>query len=195
MRPTLKAIVLDFTTVNHVDLTSVQVLTDVRNQLDRFAAPDIVQWHFANVSNRWTKRALAAAGFGRPTPVSPNGEPLTRPRVFAVGEMGNSNNSSSNASKSKIIGAGTWEQDQDVELSPWKDPDEITGKENTPNQNSLGPTIVTTTEYASKQSRLAPVQGLNYPFFHPDLEVAYESAKAFAESELEIFDEGGLGAE
>jgi sodium-independent sulfate anion transporter 11 len=178
-----------------VDLTSVQVLTDVRTQLDRFATPDIVQWHFANVSNRWTKRALAAAGFGKPTPVSLNGEPLARPRVFAVGDMDGSNNSSSNASKSKDIGAGLWEQDQDVELAPWKDPDEITGKDSTPNQAALGPTLVTTTEYSSKRSRVAPVQGVNYPFFHPDLETAYESAKAFAEGELQIFDESGLGAE
>lgn len=36
----------------------------MRNQLDRYAAPEIVTWHIACVNNRWTKRALASAGFG-----------------------------------------------------------------------------------------------------------------------------------
>ncbi|CAI6339602.1 unnamed protein product [Periconia digitata] len=63
-RPTLRAIVLDFSTVNHLDVTTVQGLIDVRDQLDRYAAPDVVEWHFASVSNRWAKRALTTAGFG-----------------------------------------------------------------------------------------------------------------------------------
>ncbi|KAF2189312.1 sulfate permease-like protein [Zopfia rhizophila CBS 207.26] len=63
-RPILRAIILDFSSVNQVDTTSVQGLIDVRNQLDRYAAPEIVEWHFASITNRWTKRALTAAGFG-----------------------------------------------------------------------------------------------------------------------------------
>ncbi|KAF2272079.1 sulfate permease 2 [Westerdykella ornata] len=63
-RPFLRAIVLDFSSVNHVDVTSVQGLVDVRNQLDRYAAPESVEWHFASINSRWTKRALTAAGFG-----------------------------------------------------------------------------------------------------------------------------------
>lgn len=63
-RPILRAIILDFSSVNHVDVTSVQGLVDVRNQLDRYAAPEIVEWHFASINSRWTKRALVSAGFG-----------------------------------------------------------------------------------------------------------------------------------
>lgn len=63
-RPILRAIILDFSSVNHVDVTSIQGLVDVRNQLDRYAAPEIVEWHFASISSRWTKRALTSAGFG-----------------------------------------------------------------------------------------------------------------------------------
>lgn len=63
-RPILRAIILDFSSVNNVDVSSVQNLIDVRNQLDRYAAPEIVTWHIACVNNRWTKRALASAGFG-----------------------------------------------------------------------------------------------------------------------------------
>ncbi|KAF1954588.1 sulfate permease-like protein [Byssothecium circinans] len=63
-RPTLRAIILDFSAVNHLDVTTIQGLIDVRDQLDRYAAPDIVEWHFASINNRWAKRALTAAGFG-----------------------------------------------------------------------------------------------------------------------------------
>ncbi|KAJ6105318.1 sulfate anion transporter [Penicillium sp. IBT 18751x] len=62
--PLLRAIILDFSAVNNVDVTSIHNLVDVRNQLNVRAAPAVVHWHFANIKNRWTKRALAAVGFG-----------------------------------------------------------------------------------------------------------------------------------
>ncbi|KAJ5431784.1 sulfate anion transporter [Penicillium cf. griseofulvum] len=62
--PTLRAVILDFSAVNNVDVTCVQNLMDIRTQLDRRSAPVAVQWHFASIKNRWTKRALHAAGFG-----------------------------------------------------------------------------------------------------------------------------------
>ncbi|KAH8687991.1 sulfate transporter family-domain-containing protein [Tricladium varicosporioides] len=65
--PTLRAVILDFSAVNNVDVSSIQNLIDVRNQLDRYTDPDAVRWHFANVQNRWTRRALASAGFGYPS--------------------------------------------------------------------------------------------------------------------------------
>ncbi|KAH7086189.1 sulfate permease-like protein [Paraphoma chrysanthemicola] len=63
-RPILRAIILDFSAVNNVDVTSIQGLIDVRAQLDRYAAPESVEWHFASINSRWTKRALTTAGFG-----------------------------------------------------------------------------------------------------------------------------------
>jgi solute carrier family 26 (sodium-independent sulfate anion transporter), member 11 len=65
-KPLLRAIVLDFSAVNNIDITSLQGLIDTRNFLDRHAAPATVEWHFASVTNRWTRRALAVAGFGYP---------------------------------------------------------------------------------------------------------------------------------
>lgn len=65
-KPILKAIILDFSAVNQVDVSSVQNLIDVRNQLDRYAAPASVSWHIANITSPWTRRALAAGGFGYP---------------------------------------------------------------------------------------------------------------------------------
>jgi len=64
-RPTLKAVIVDFSAVRNIDVSSTQVLVDVRKQLDRHASPDKVEWHFASVGNPWTKRALTSAGFGR----------------------------------------------------------------------------------------------------------------------------------
>jgi sodium-independent sulfate anion transporter 11 len=63
-RPILRAIILDFSAVNNVDVTSIQGLIDVRAQLDRYATPESVEWHFASINSRWTKRALTTAGFG-----------------------------------------------------------------------------------------------------------------------------------
>lgn len=78
--PLLRAIILDFSAVNNVDVTSIQNLIDLRNQLNRRAAPLEVQWHFAHIRNKWTKRALAAAGFGYPSSGASaaviNGEPV-----------------------------------------------------------------------------------------------------------------------
>lgn len=50
--------------MNNVDSTSVSALHDLRNQLDQYTSPYSVSWHFASINNRWTKRALTAAGFG-----------------------------------------------------------------------------------------------------------------------------------
>ncbi|KAH6608546.1 glycosyltransferase family 22, partial [Trichoderma cornu-damae] len=66
-RPYFRAVVLDFNAVNNVDVTSVQGLIDLRSTIDRYTAPDVAEWHFANVHNHWTRRALAVAGFGYPT--------------------------------------------------------------------------------------------------------------------------------
>lgn len=66
-QPVLRALVLDFAAVNNLDVTSIQGLIDLRNTLERYCTPDAVELHFANVHNRWTRRALAASGFGYPS--------------------------------------------------------------------------------------------------------------------------------
>ncbi|KAG7150181.1 Sulfate permease 2 like protein [Verticillium longisporum] len=97
-RPTLKAVILDFSSVNNVDITSVQQLIDVRNQLDRYASPDVVDWHIACINNRWTKRALAAAGFGYPTE-SHSGMQHRWRSIFSVAEIGGSDSAAAVAEK------------------------------------------------------------------------------------------------
>ncbi|KAJ2352316.1 hypothetical protein GGF43_003790, partial [Coemansia sp. RSA 2618] len=48
--PVLRAIILDFTGVSNVDVTSLQNLVDVRKQLDRYADTSVA-WHFVGVKS------------------------------------------------------------------------------------------------------------------------------------------------
>lgn len=66
-KPLLRAVILDFSNVNVIDMTSLQGLVDLRNRLDRHAAPAAVEWHFSGVQSRWTRQSLVFAGFGRPS--------------------------------------------------------------------------------------------------------------------------------
>ncbi|KAI0891105.1 sulfate permease II [Annulohypoxylon nitens] len=57
-KPTLKAVILDFSTVNITDTCAMDGLVELRAQLQRWAKPGIVEWHFANVENRWVREEL-----------------------------------------------------------------------------------------------------------------------------------------
>lgn len=63
-RPLLRAIILDFSAVNHIDTTGVQALVDTRKELEIYAG-DEVEFHFTDINNDWIKRTLVAAGFGK----------------------------------------------------------------------------------------------------------------------------------
>ena len=80
-RPTLRAIIIDFSRVHNIDVSSTQVLIDIRNQLDRHASPERVDWHFVNVYSPWIRRALISGGFGR---ISDGSK-----AVFSVANVGN----------------------------------------------------------------------------------------------------------
>ncbi|TRM58869.1 sulfate permease [Schizophyllum amplum] len=61
--PLLSAVVLDFSSVSHIDTTAVQGLVDTRNEIERWTdAP--VEFHFASILSPWICRALVAGGFG-----------------------------------------------------------------------------------------------------------------------------------
>ncbi|GAA6010475.1 hypothetical protein JCM11491_006956 [Sporobolomyces phaffii] len=62
-RPILRAVVFDFSSVSHVDSTSLQNLVDLKRSLERWAG-DTVQFHFASILSPYIKRALLAGGFG-----------------------------------------------------------------------------------------------------------------------------------
>ena len=161
-KPPLKAVILDFSSVNNVDLTSVQLLIDVRNQLDRYATPVPVEWHIACITNRWTKRALASAGFGYPTPPNEEGEFKRWKPVFSVADMGGSHSAAAAAEERFNEQERRRKSGEDIESQH--------------RQRGHSHTQVTTTR------KVAVVAGLNRPLFHVDLTSALESAITNCES-------------
>ncbi|KAK5124254.1 hypothetical protein LTR85_001957 [Meristemomyces frigidus] len=184
-KPTLKAIILDFSSVNNVDITSVQHLIDVRNQLDRYTAPDKVQWHFACINNRWTKRALAAAGFGYPTPEDDTGFHRFKP-VFSVAELGGSDSAAA-AAEEAVNRRESKLTRKDLEtgrsLSAQREVESITTPESSSSRNSLDKQLHKSQAYKGEpEVKVAVVQGLNRPYFHIDLTSALQSAINVAEA-------------
>jgi sodium-independent sulfate anion transporter 11 len=162
-------VIIDFSSVNNVDITSIQVLIDVRNQLDRYASPDKVQWHFAAINNRWTKRALASAGFGYPTPeIHPAHETRWKP-IFSVAELGGS------SSAAQYTEYGEYKEKVEIERQKMSDleasDDQIKAsslpKGGDDFEKALG---------GKDKPRVTIVNSLNRPFFHTDLTNALRSA-------------------
>lgn len=180
-RPTLKAIILDFSSVNNVDITSVQHLLDVRNQLDRYAAPDKVDWHLACLNNRWTKRALASAGFGYPTPAGDAAVFERWKPIFSVAEIGG--NTSAAAAAQLRENEREEKRQRSLSRSSGQDKEAIARNDTASSDTSdLGKDITSSKAYATATTRqLAVTHGLNRPLFHVDLTSALQSAIANVE--------------
>lgn len=160
--------ILDFTAVNALDVTAAQALIDLRNQFNRYTDPDIVEWHFAGVSNRWTRRALVASGFGADrkeviihNPSTTDAEKgglsnaaESEPLLGAAEASVPTAASSTSDSKGNVVQAKT----KDVDITS------VGGGEFTP---------VRSTGAAGK--RLVPVYGVNRPYFNVDVETAVTS--------------------
>ena len=171
--PTLKAVILDFSSVNHVDITAVQRLIDVRNQLDRYAAPAPVDWHFSCINNRWTRRALVSAGFGMRTQRGDGGKHRWE-SIFSVAELGGSTSAAATA---------------DQENEKWNASDSARDEESQP---VVAPEKGMSTSEAKVRRRGAVVHGLNRPLFHVDLTSAVQSAVANIEARNEF--ESGISS-
>ncbi|KAF4455098.1 SulP family sulfate permease [Fusarium austroafricanum] len=102
--PTLKAVILDFSSVNNVDITSIQRLIDIRNQLDLYTSPDGVDWHFACINNRWTKKALVSAGFGVPFRTNERIPHRRWKSIFSVAEIGGKDSAAALAEDKSLHG-------------------------------------------------------------------------------------------
>lgn len=61
--PSLHAIVLDCSAINHLDSTGVQTLLDLKLAVNRFAGYE-VEWHFASLASPAIRNALITGGFG-----------------------------------------------------------------------------------------------------------------------------------
>ncbi|MCJ1243004.1 Sulfate permease 2 [Trapelia coarctata] len=185
--PPLKSIILDFSSVNNVDITSVQHLIDVRNQLDAYAAPDRVEWHMACINNRWTKRALASAGFGFPNPEGELSYSRWKP-IFSVAEIGGSSSAAAAAEERDLKRRQTLDVESNSvgKASRNAGPDGIQRESRSASASSEDFEKDIGAAKAYKQAnqaiaRVAVVHGLNRPLFHIDLTSALQSAIANVE--------------
>ncbi|KAI1173870.1 sulfate permease [Nemania sp. FL0916] len=189
-RPTLKAIILDFSSVNNVDVTSTQMLIDIRNQLDRYTAPNVVDWHIACINNRWAKRALVSAGFGYPT-VRADGAHSRWKSIFSIAEIGGSDSAAAVAEREaneKEITV-TQSQAQDTEAGHGHGLENVeairpSGASSISNPDSLAK--AKSPDHAGGATRRAVVHGINRPLFHVDLTSALQSAIANVEAREEV---------
>ncbi|KAF1938409.1 sulfate permease [Clathrospora elynae] len=161
--PALRAVVLDFSNVNIIDITSMNGLKDLQHTLDLYAAPGLVEWHFAGVHNRWTRKALAFAGFGFPA-------------VETLDDLGSWYPAYTVATSGSFIGASEVEkreldalrkemQGNDVEARGTQDVERPDSKR----------TQVEELEKKYHQHR-RPIYGIDRPFFHIDLHDAVDAA-------------------
>lgn len=168
-RPVLRAVILDFSGVNHVDVTSVQALIDLKNQFAKHAAPSPVEWHFAGIGNRWTKRALVAAGFGFEDSSAASEASHGASEIDSKDREGDSDGSpkagQATPSWTPLFSVSIVERPEGVPASVRGDDPEDPEK-----------SAVTSTRGNSTGGRLVPVYGLNRPFFHVDVAEAVESA-------------------
>ncbi|KAF5391310.1 hypothetical protein D9757_002089 [Collybiopsis confluens] len=151
--PDLHAVVLDFSTVSHIDTTATQALIDTRNQIERWTNHP-VEFHFASILSSWIRRALIAGGFG----VGASSSKLTYEIAAVVpyrdglgdGPIGHLNRNSPQESDDIEKGIGGLQQ----------------GKESI----NSGKT--------RDESGFEPVLPLETPFFHLDLESAVRAAES-----------------
>lgn len=139
-----------------MDITAAQALIDVRNQLARYAAPETVDWRFANIQSRWTMRALASAGFGfrDPQAVVMGGVAS----IFSIADLGEPDRSAGAIETKEVDN-----EEQDIEQG---------NKEATAEERKT-----------PSNTRLVTVHGLNRPYFHVDLQEALEAAIESVERE------------
>jgi len=173
--------VLDFAAVNNMDITSVQGLIDLRNTLDRHAAPSAVEWHFAGVLNRWTRRALAVAGFGYPAADNPEELGHWSPAYTVASSL-------AGATDDDTRRAAALDTKDEEKHGPRQHVVEEVEEEEGKSEDSLseGSEIKTVTVTgdsdngkggaAPARQRLAPVHGVDRPFFHIDLVDAVDAA-------------------
>ncbi|KAI1121325.1 sulfate permease [Nemania abortiva] len=158
-RPVLRAVILDFGAVNNVDVTSIQGLVDTRTQLDHHTYPERAEWHVADVTNRWTRRALAAEGFGFPrVSADANTESTYWRPIFSVA-----------ASESPYVSEKVVQKDIEAGLGS---ADRISSS------SSGGDGAVGSPE------KLASLHGVNRPYFHLDVATAIETVIGNVEGSL-----------
>lgn len=140
-----------------------------------------MQWHFADIHNRWTKRALATAGFG----ISDGSGPRWQRSIFNIAEILDGGLSGS-VDQSRVIGSEDWSKDlkaglkvQDTSASSsvmGVSGDDIQVVRSGRMRRLI---LVVAVDLVSVRSTgMAVVVGINRLFFHVDLTSALKSAMA-----------------
>ena len=149
----------------------------------------MVEWHFAHIQNRWTKRALASAGFGYPI-IEPNATEFSRWKpVFSVAEIGGSDSAAQAAEyaanraerkRSRSRAQSQPDIGDEIENSQVKRRDfhVPTDGDRSSSQDSIDKTLQSSKVYGQAISKVAVVHGVNRPLFHMDLTSALQSAIA-----------------
>lgn len=164
----------------------VQLLIDVRNQLQRYAFPNNVEFHFANINQPWTKRALLAGGFGFPTSKS-HGETHFRQwkPVYSVADIGGSDSAAVDAEYRNKAEAQRRSISQAHDIEAKGQGDHITSHPaDNSDEDSLEKQIAASKSYSN--SRVAVVQSIQQPLFHVDLNSAVEAAIASINSKNRV---------
>ena len=163
-KPSLNAVIFDCSSINNIDITSIEGLVDLRNKLERHTKPHVVDWHFASMTNRWSRRALAVAGFGIPSKAN---------------EANLGNWSAVHAVASTLAGASIEDarDEADKRRRTRIDSDKEGETQRPAEQGSSGKEKQTECWRPSvSTSSLRPIYGINRPFFHLDLTQAVSIA-------------------
>lgn len=170
---------------HHRSTLKLTLEIDVRNQLDKYTAPETVDWHLACINNRWTKRALVSAGFGYPSEHDGNHNRRWKP-IFSVAEIGGDDSA---AELAETIEKDQLDRQRTVELEASRSRD---NKDDDIHHIS-GSSSADDITKSRFTSRVAAVHGLNRPFFHIDLVGALHSAIANIETRKLYEEKGGSG--
>lgn len=152
--------------------------------MDRYTAPDSCEWHLAHINNRWTKRALAAAGFGYPNAQLAEGETFkTWKPIFDVSAIGGSSSAAAEANyeeNERHLGKQRTHQSA-------TDIGEI-------DSDGTGSDYKRELNKSKPASRAAVVHGIDKPYFHIDLTSALQSAISSIKHKNSIQQAGGKDA-
>ncbi|KAK8044822.1 sulfate permease [Apiospora rasikravindrae] len=171
--PTLRAVVLDCATVHHTDSGAVEGLADIRGLLGRWASPDPVEWHFANLRNRWTRKAFTAVGFGccDCSNSDHNATTTSQRPGFSLAARYESEASVGSA----VLVPPAVERNRNDEEDPSGSETDVVSGEGEDAENKEQSSVATYCPHEGRR-RLAPVTGMDRPYFHVDLAEAVEAA-------------------
>ncbi|KAI0085464.1 sulfate permease [Irpex rosettiformis] len=164
-KPVLRAIVLDFSAISHIDTTGIQALVDTKNEVERWADRP-VEFHFASILSPWIRRSLVAAGFGMSSSdhnvhVRPEVAPVTRYHDEYIADPQHCTEDANN-----------------VQPRLAQDPEAIVETPTPSSSRSSSDYTVNSMEVGDKiDGGRAPLVQPSTPFFHFDLTAAVRAAE------------------